>query len=119
MGGHGQEPVLGCAKLRMPPGHPDGDGQWVLGYRSTDVGSNVGLGVICVRPKTARLDEMAQGLGADKKGSLGHSLAEGAEEARETAGRLQRGESGRPREESMSSRRRRDYLGLGWQVNRV
>lgn len=30
-------------------------------------------------PKPARLDEMAQGVRADRKGSLEHSLAEGAE----------------------------------------
>lgn len=67
------------------------------------------MGVIPLRPKTARLDEMARGPGVDKKGSLEHSLAEGQRRARgqRTGGRLQRVESGQPREESMSPRRRR------------
>ena len=76
MGGHGQEPVLGCAQLRRPPGRQ------ILGSRGTEVRSNSHMGVTHVRLKTARLDEVAQGLGADKKGSLERPLAEGPEEGR-------------------------------------
>lgn len=40
------------------------------------------MGVIPLRLQTARVDEMAQGPGVDKKGSLEHSLAKGQRRAR-------------------------------------